>query len=84
MLQGATGTGKTHLAAAIANVLREGPDRLLRHDPDLLDYLRSAFAPGSKMSYDKLFEVVRTRASWFLTTSAHSTSPWAQEKLFQV
>ena len=61
-LLGLPGTGKTHLAAAIANERRAhgGQTAYFITAPDLLDYLRSAYAPDSKVSYDKVFEAVRT------------------------
>ena len=53
--------------------------------PDLLDYLRSAYAPDSKVSYDKVFDAVRPAPLLVLDDlGAHSTTPWAQEKLFQL
>jgi len=86
VLQGAPGTGKTHLAAAIANERRaRGQSAYFITTPDLLDYLRSAYAPESKMSYDKVFEAIRTAPLLVLDDlGAHSTTQWAQEKLFQL
>ena len=53
--------------------------------PDLLDHLRSAYAPDSPMSYDQLFEQVRNNPLLVLDDlGAHNTTPWAQEKLLQV
>lgn len=86
VLQGAPGTGKTHLAAAIANERRaRGHSAYFITAPDLLDYLRSAFAPDSKVSYDKVFEAVRTAPLLVLDDlGAQSSTQWAQEKLFQL
>ncbi|MFN8637448.1 MAG: ATP-binding protein [Chloroflexota bacterium] len=85
-LLGNPGTGKTHLAAAIANARREeGHSAYFITVPDLLDYLRSAYAPDSKVSYDKVFDAVRTAPLLVLDDlGAHSGTPWAQEKLFQL
>lgn len=86
VLLGLPGTGKTHLAAAVANERRaSGSTAYFITAPDLLDYLRSAYAPDSKASYDKVFEAVRTVPMLVLDDlGAHSSTPWAQEKLFQL
>ncbi len=86
MLQGANGCGKTHLAAAIANrVLNNGRSAFFAVVPDLLDYLRASFAPGKDAPYDELFEQVRNVDLLVLDDlGAQSTTPWAQEKLYQV
>jgi len=47
--------------------------------------LRSTFSPESKVSYDQLFESVKMTPLLILDDfGEHSTSPWAQEKLYQV
>ncbi|MCC7371401.1 MAG: ATP-binding protein [Chloroflexi bacterium] len=86
VLLGLPGTGKTHLAAAIANERRAGGNTAyFITAPDLLDYLRSAYAPDSKVSYDKVFEAVRTAPLLVLDDlGAQSGTSWAQEKLFQL
>jgi len=53
--------------------------------PDLLDHLRAAYNPGSELPYDELFEQVRNTPLVVLDDlGAHSATPWAQEKLFQL
>ena len=53
--------------------------------PDLLDHLRYTFGPQSDVSYDELFEGVRTVPLLVLDDlGAHATTPWAREKLFQI
>jgi DNA replication protein DnaC len=53
--------------------------------PDFLDHLRSTFSPESKVSYDQLFERVKTTPLLILDDfGRQTTSPWAQEKLYQV
>ena len=86
VLAGPSGSGKTHLAAAIANsVLESGRPVFYVFVPDLLDHLRSAFAPTSEVSFDQLFEQVRSAPFLVLDDfGGHSSTPWAQEKLYQI
>jgi len=86
LLRGGYGCGKTHLAAAIANAaLDKGLPVIFVTVPDLLDYLRAAYAPTSLTSYDQRFEEVRTAPLLILDDlgTEHATS-WALEKLFQL
>ena len=86
VLTGASGSGKTRLAAAITNqCLARGQPALYMAVADLLDHLRAAYGPDSPVSYDQLFEQVRNVPVLVLDDlGAHSTTPWAQEKLLQV
>ena len=53
--------------------------------PDLLDHLRAAFSPTSETAYDDLFEQLRNTPLLILDDlGAQSSTPWAQEKLFQL
>ncbi len=83
---GEYGCGKTHLAAAIANYrLRRGKPVSFQIVPDLLDHLRSTFSPESKISYDKTFEEVKSAPLLILDDlGEHSSTLWAQEKLYQL
>jgi len=83
---GITGCGKTHLAAAIVNYrYQANQPALFVVVPEFLDHLRSTFSPESKVSYDQLFERVKTAPLLILDDfGEQSTTPWAQEKLYQV
>jgi len=86
VLQGVTGCGKTHLASAIVNYRYEaGSKALFIFVPEFLDHLRSAFNPDSKVSYDQLFEKVKTTPLLVLDDfGEQAATAWAREKLYQV
>ena len=86
VLKGGYGSGKTHLAAAIANAcIERGQPVLFMTVPDLLDHLRSSFAPSSPTAYDERFEQVRAASVLILDDlGTESSTAWAQEKLFQI
>ena len=86
LLTGTYGCGKTHLAAAIANARLElGEPAVFMVVPDLLDHLRATYSPHSELSYDNLFEQLRTTPLLILDDlGTQSSTPWAQEKLFQL
>ena len=83
---GPSGCGKTHLAAAVTHMTVEsGHPALFMVAPDLLDHLRAAYAPNSDADYDLLFDQVRNAPVLVLDgLGAQVSTPWAQEKLFQV
>jgi DNA replication protein DnaC len=86
ILKGHYGCGKTHLAAAIANYqVQHALPVLFVVVPDLLDHLRAAFSPDSAVSFDRRFETVRTAPLLILDDlGAHSSTSWAEEKLYQI
>ncbi|MCC6261579.1 MAG: ATP-binding protein [Anaerolineales bacterium] len=86
VFEGTYGSGKTHLAAAIANYRSGlGDPPLFVMVPDLLDHLRAAFSPNSGTSYDRRFDEVRTANLLVLDDlGAQSATPWAREKLHQL
>ncbi len=86
LLLGSYGSGKTHLAAAIANYRAGmGQPPLFVVVPDLLDHLRATFNPSSSVSYDERFEEVRAVSLLVLDDlGTQSTTPWAREKLYQL
>jgi DNA replication protein DnaC len=86
VFSGAYGCGKTHLAAAIGNYDRSrGLAPIFRSVPDLLDHLRSTFSPNSTVTYDEIFEEVRSARLLILDDlDTQNASPWAREKLYQI
>lgn len=86
VLTGPSGSGKTHLAAAITNALLDQEmGALWVFVPDFLDHLRTTFSPQSAVTYDDLFSTVRDAPVLVLDDlGAHSSSPWAEEKLYQI
>jgi DNA replication protein DnaC len=86
LLIGPNGCGKTHLAASIANQnLDNGSVVLFSVVPDLLDHLRAAFAPNATEVFDQLFAKMREAEVLVLDDlGAQQSSPWANEKLFQL
>ena len=86
VLMGMYGTGKTHLAAAIGRYRAAlGDDPIFTVVPDLLDHLRATFSPTSTVSYDSIFNQVRTTKILILDDlGTQSATPWAREKLYQI
>ncbi len=79
-------SGKTHLAAAIANELaQKGEPPLFVMVPDLLDHLRATFSPSSSTTFDRRFEEIRTTRLLILDDlGTQSMTPWVREKLYQL
>jgi DNA replication protein DnaC len=86
VFMGPYGSGKTHLAAAIANYrAATGIPPLFIMVPDLLDHLRSTFSPDSSTSYDRRFNQIRTAPLLILDDlGTQSMTPWVKEKLYQL
>jgi DNA replication protein DnaC len=86
VLVGPSGCGKTHMAAAIAGrCIEKGQAVLFMVVPDLLDHLRAAYQPDAESGYDELFEMVRNAQVLVLDDlGVQSTTPWVEEKLFQL
>jgi DNA replication protein DnaC len=86
VIAGATGRGKTRLAAAVGNYCREaGRQAMFVVVPDLLDRLRAAYNPGNPRAFDDMFEQVRNTPLLILDDlGAQSGTAWADEKLFQL
>jgi DNA replication protein DnaC len=86
ILSGPYGAGKTHLAAAVANFRREFGEKVMFITvPDLLDYLRFAYDPRSKSTFDKRINEVKNIGMLILDDlGTENATPWAKEKLFQI
>jgi len=86
VLSGDYSTGKTHLAAAIANRRAQlGDPPLFVMVPDLLDHLRATFSPSSTTTFDRRFEDIRTARLLVLDDlGTQSMTPWVREKLYQL
>lgn len=86
LFTGTYGSGKTHLAAAIANYLSDlGKPPLFIVVPDLLDHLRATFSPDSSISYDRRFDQIRTAPLLILDDlGTQSMTPWVKEKIYQL
>lgn len=85
LLQGQYGSGKTHLAAAIANfAVSMGVPTLFITVPDLLDSLRYAYQDPTA-TFEERFEQVRSAPLLILDDfGTQNATNWAQEKLFQI
>ena len=86
VLMGPYGSGKTHLAAAIANYrASQGFPVMFVVVPDMLDHLRATFSPNSEASYDRRFDEIRTAPLLILDDmGSQAAKPWVQEKLYQL
>ncbi len=86
VLAGNNGCGKTHLAVAIAKrCLEDGHTVLFAVVPDLLDQLRSAFAPMAEETFDEEFAKMREVEVLILDDlGSEQSTGWAIEKLFQL
>ncbi len=86
VLGGSSGSGKTHLAAAIVNErIGNGQPAFYITTPDLLDHLRASFNPDSEVPYDEFFDRVRNAPLLVLDDlGAQAGTPWAKEKLDQL
>ena len=82
---GGYGSGKTHLAAAIANhAAGLGISTLLLTVPDLLDTLRASYSSDDD-PYAARFEEIRNVQLLVLDNLwTQNATSWAQEKLFQL
>src|SRR5262249_9417171 len=61
VLAGVPGSGKTHIAAAIANrAIEQGTPALFLTVADLLDQLRASYADDAEVPYERMLEQIRS------------------------
>ncbi len=85
ILAGRSGTGKTHLAAAIANARQQaGSEVFFITVADLMDDLRTTFNPAATATFDQRFQQVKNAGLLVLDDLSAGSSEWAREKLFQI
>lgn len=83
LLAGKSGSGKTHLAAAVANarLVQQQPIRFT-NTADLLDVIRSTY---DSHTYDDTFRAICDAPLLVLEDLGHENrTPWSQEKLYQL
>lgn len=80
------GSGKTHLAAAIANDQQnQGTEVIFTTVPDLMDYLRVSFNENTSASFQQRFQSVLNVPMLVLDDlNTSQSSAWVREKLFQI
>lgn len=90
-IYGTNGTGKTHLAAAVANYWNQynkhSMGALMVSTADLLDYLRATFSSNSKVSLQSRFNHLKESALLILdnfSPSSRTNSQWSTDKLLQL
>jgi DNA replication protein DnaC len=87
VILGDSGTGKTHLAAAIANQRHSLRQSLMFMSvPDLMDDLRETFNPNSTQTFDEKFQRVKNMPLLFLDDMINfdHAKPWVREKVMQI
>lgn len=86
LFTGNVGSGKTFLAAAIANVLIQQQTKLLfLVVPDLLDELRASFGSKSETSEFDLLDIARTVPVLILDDlGAHNYTDWSRNRIYSI
>jgi DNA replication protein DnaC len=85
LLEGTYGSGKTHLAAAIANeAVNRNTPTLFITPSDLLDRLRAGYG-SSEEGFEERFEEIRNVSLLVIDDfGTQNATSWGQEKLFQL
>lgn len=85
-LQGPNGIGKTRLMACIVNAaIAAGRSATYVTTPQVLDHLRSAYAPNAPVTYDGMWErLVNATVLCLDEVNRWNPTAWAQEKFFQL
>lgn len=85
-LTGPYGVGKTRILVCIVNAGREaGWPSVYMTTAALLDHLRTAYAPGSDVTFDAMWErIVTARILALDELDRWNATAWAQEKFFQL
>jgi DNA replication protein DnaC len=80
------GTGKSHLAAAIANAVNErGADVYFHTVPDMLEDLKATYDKGQDETFHQRFERIRNVDLLVLDDfGTEKPSPFNDEKIFQI
>jgi len=86
ILVGPIGSGKTHLAAAIAGeCMAHGMAVHMATMPDLLDMLRQGYAEDADERFEQRLEWLRDVGLLILDDlGTENATPWATEKLYQI
>lgn len=86
LFTGDVGSGKTFLAAAIANCLLEHQKKLLfLVVPDLLDELRASYNANSDLSEFDLLDIARTVPILILDDlGAHNYTDWSRNRIYSI
>ena len=86
VLLGNYGSGKTHIAAAIANHQTDRNTKVIFSTvPNLMDWLKLSFDSTSTLSFQQRFQMVMDAPLLVLDDlSAIRDTPWVREKLFQL
>lgn len=86
LFTGSVGSGKTYLAASIANVLIENQQKILfLIVPDLLDELRATFNKNSENTEYDLLDIARTVPILILDDlGAHNYTEWSRNRIYSI